>query len=78
MIADPTKLPWSDRMRTWFTWQMMAPNEALMEALEQIAKEYDDAQAAGTLTTGKIDELFAKSDKIQAELWRRVVNNADG
>jgi hypothetical protein len=62
-----------ERMKVWLTPQMVAPDTVLFQRLSELAAEYDAAQGDGTLTTGQIDKIFAESDKIQAELWRRYV-----
>ena len=61
----------NDRMRAWFTPQMLAPDGVIMKELEGIAHQYD--AAGGELKVRAFDELMVESDKLQAELWRRAV-----
>lgn len=62
----------SDRLKAWFTSQMIAPDDRLLQRLEKLVAQYDEG-AQNNMTVGEMDEIFSKSDKIQAELWRRHV-----
>lgn len=68
-MIDPNSL--SDRMKVWFTPQMLAPDDVILKELECIAAQYD--ALGGDLKMGTFDALMAESDKLQAELWRRHV-----
>lgn len=68
-MIDLHKLP--DRMKVWFTPQMMAPDDVILKELEGIAAQYD--ALGGDLKMGTFDRLMEESDKLQAELWRRHV-----
>lgn len=61
----------TDRMAVWFTPQMLAPESILMARLEELVAEYDEKSKG--LTVGRFDEIMAESDKIQAELFRRII-----
>lgn len=64
----------NNRMAVWFTTQMIAPDSVLLGRLEELAAEYDAADDDDTLTTGRFDAIMVESDKIQAELFRRLIN----
>lgn len=67
-----------DRMMVWFTPQLLMSTEMILQRLESLAAEYDKGAEAGTMTVGEMDKIFAKSDKLQAELWRRFVQELAG
>ncbi len=64
----------SDRMMVWFTSSLLSSNTILFQKLEQLAAEYD----AGPLTVGEFDKIMLESDKIQAELFRRLITELRG
>lgn len=67
----------SDRMLTWFTPNMLASTPMILRRLEELAHEYDDKQEKDLLTVGDIDRIFAESDRLSAELWRRHITQKE-
>lgn len=75
--VDYREEKFSDRMMTWFTPNMLASTKMIRLRLEQLADEYDEKQEKDLLTVGDIDRIFAESDRLCAELWRRFITQKD-
>ncbi len=70
MKTTLVKICANDRLIAWLTPNILAHNDALLEKLKSLYEEYDQSNH---LTIGDVDRIFAESDKIQAELFRRII-----